>query len=314
MQYIDTLEGPGRTLNDAEQCSNFFMFETELNNDSRRPPFHGIMFEVLPRAEMELVTIELDIRVDETSDLSVQVYTLNGSYLLLDAYDGSRWTRVANTKLVPIAGGSTAIIRTHEFEPIQLGLRERRSFYITMTGPHIDYIAEALQRPGSLQKRTDELEMFVGSGFDQHNFPGTVNRNLSPQFAGMLHFNRRAPCNGMTTTTVEFRILVDQIGTSELMTQISPYVDTAVRRTLENIAQLQSLVTKFSLGVSLEARTARASFTGTLIVLQLAIECFIDVSFSCTRLGDVKDHVLRNGDSVPILSYEVRSPSHTMFS
>jgi hypothetical protein len=92
------------------------------------------MFEIYPNMDLELLTMELDIRVNEAAgqpDLWVEVYTLVGSYELFEAYTADRWTLVTETNAVLLPGGQGAIIPTSDFNKVEMKAGERRSFYVT---------------------------------------------------------------------------------------------------------------------------------------------------------------------------------------
>jgi hypothetical protein len=92
------------------------------------------MFEIYPNMDLELLTMELDVRIDGTGgqpDLWVEVYTLVGSYELFEAYTADRWTLVTETNAVLLPGGQGAIIPTSDFNKVEMKAGERRSFYVT---------------------------------------------------------------------------------------------------------------------------------------------------------------------------------------
>lgn len=117
-----------------QNCKERTSISTTFNNDDRIPTYTGIMFEVFPNMDLELLTLEMDVRIDGVGgvpDLWVEVYTLVGSYELFGAYGAERWSLVSETNAVLLAGGQGAIIPTSEFNKVEMKAGERRSFYVT---------------------------------------------------------------------------------------------------------------------------------------------------------------------------------------
>lgn len=117
-----------------QSCNERTSINTKFNNDDRIPTYTGIMFEIFPKMDLELLTLEIDIRVDRTDkepDLWVEVYTLLGSYELFKAFTAERWSLVTETNVVLLPEGQGAIIPTSEFTKVEMKAGERRSFYVT---------------------------------------------------------------------------------------------------------------------------------------------------------------------------------------
>lgn len=249
-----------------EECSTVAAVNTTYNNDDRVPTYTGVMFEMFPQMDMELLTIELDLRIPEDEpdvDLSVEVYTMAGSYELLKAYDADRWTLVAEATAVLLPGGG-AIIPASEFSSLTITAEQRRSFYITMKKSYIDHNVMALQKTGELQMRTPEFDLFVGVGFHEYKFPGDYDRNLDPQFAGVLHLRRTAECSKLvTTTTLTYDFLLNEAPTGERIAQVNQLVDDAVETMLQKNADLSSYTRNYDLEKNALARTGRKAYVGT---------------------------------------------------
>jgi hypothetical protein len=254
-----------RQLQQEEECTTIAAITTDYNTIDRVPYF-GLMFEIFPRMDLELLTIELDIRIprgETDPDLSIEVYSMIGSYELLKAYDDARWSLVSTSKLVPVPGGGGGIIPSNEFAPLQIKAKERMSLYISMKGPYIDFNAFALDKTGELQLRTSEMDILVGVGYNSYNFPGTFDTILDPQFAGTLHVRKTAECSlFIATTTVEYNVLVGEELSSELMGEISQVFDDAINTLMQTDSTLLEYQQKFGLEKKDETKTGRAEYSG----------------------------------------------------
>jgi hypothetical protein len=268
-----------------EECTTIATVTTEYSTVDRTPYF-GLMFEIFPSMDLELLTIELDIRIprgETNPDLSIEVYSMIGSYELLNAYDDARWTLVSTSNLVPVPGGGGAIIPSNEFTPLKIKSKERMSLYISMKGPYIDYNAFALDKTGELQMRTAEMDILVGVGYNSYNFPGSFDRTVSPQFAGALHVRRTAECSlFIATTTVEYNVLVGEELSSELMAEINKLFDDAVNALMETSnSALLEYQQNFALEKTDETRSGRAEYSGKVNCLR----AFFDDDGPSSRLS-----------------------------
>lgn len=252
----------------VEQCTTIAAVNTTFNADTRVPTYVGMMFEIFPRMELELLTLELDVRIPEDelegADLSVEVYTMKGSYELLHAYDENRWSLISKGTAVLLPGGQGAIIPRNEFSPLKIEAKERRSFYVTMKKSYLDHNVMALQKTGELQLRTPELDILVGVGFNQYKFPGDYDRLLDPQFAGVMHFRRTAECGltTTTTTTVEFIYLIGEKASSELVLQLNEAVNEAIGALMEEETVFLKYQEDYELQITQDARSGKTEYEG----------------------------------------------------
>jgi hypothetical protein len=186
-------------------------FNTKYNDIPEIPPYLGILFSVKSRAQpLEILTLELDLRLEDDSDTSIEVYTYDGIFDLVFS-DASKWKQVANTKVVrnPRGAGAGALIPVADFDTITLGPNERVSFYITMKSPLIDFNVDVFMKPGKLAMENDDLSVFVGSGLTEYKFPSEVDTLLDPQFAGVIHYKRTLEtCDIREITSVTYQFLV----------------------------------------------------------------------------------------------------------
>jgi hypothetical protein len=262
-----TMDGE-RQLQGVEECTTIAAIKTLYNSDSRVPPYVGIMFEIFPKMDLELLTLELDLTIPNgvtDADLSVEVYTMDGSFELLKAYSPSGWTQIADATATLLPGGQGAIIPSAQFTPLKLEAEERRSFYVTMKKPYLDHTVMALQKTGELQMRTPELDILVGVGYNEYKFSEEYDRLLDPQFAGVLHVRRTADCALMvTTTTVEYNFLVEQETSTELLSEVSDAMNNAMEKLMQANPVLKGFQKDFDLKISELARSGRKEYEGTL--------------------------------------------------
>ena len=256
-----------RLLQLEGDCTSLKALNTTYNLDDRVPTYVGIMFEMFPKSDMELLTLELDVRIpedDEDVDLSVEVYTMRGSYEVTKAYDydPSKWLLIAKTTGVLLPEGGL-IIPTSDFNRLEIPRGERRSFYVTMKKSYLDHNVMALQKTGELQLRTDDLDLKVGVGFHEYKFPGDFDRTLDPQFAGIMHYRRTTECKRATsTTTVDYTFLLEQTVTPKLITDVNRHIDEAVRALLEQNSALKSYQKYYGLQLYNEPKTSAIRFEG----------------------------------------------------
>jgi hypothetical protein len=186
-------------------------FNTKFNDIPEIPPYLGILFSVKSRAQpLEILTLELDLRLEDDSDTSIEVYTYDGLFDLVFS-DASKWKQVANTNVVrnPQGAGAGALIPVADFDTITLEPNERVSFYVTMKSPLIDFNVDVFMKPGKLAIENDDLSVFVGSGLTEYKFPNEVDTLLDPQFAGVIHYKRTLEtCDVLEITTVTYQFLV----------------------------------------------------------------------------------------------------------
>ena len=255
-----------RVLQSEGQCTAVEAVKTPYNNDDRVPTYMGIMFTVFSRANMELLTMELDVRIpkNETNpDLSIEVYTMKGSFENYQAYGPDRWTLVAETTGIILEEGEGVLIPTEHFDTVQIKSGEKRSFYVTMKKSYIDHTVVALDKTGELTVQTNELDIFVGVGFHEYKFPGDFDRTLDPQFAGVLHLNKTEDCHKMvTTTSVEYSFLVDQQPSAQIQSQINANVETAIKAMMNQNPALKSYQKYYFLQKNGETFTSTVIYDG----------------------------------------------------
>jgi hypothetical protein len=320
MRIIDKV-GERQLLEEEEECTMITALNTTYNHDERNSPYVGIMFEIFPRMDLELLTIEFDVRIPEDErdvDLSVEVYTMPGSFEILKAYESDRWTLVTETKAALLPGGGGAIIPAQAFNALAISARERRSFYVTMKKPYLDYNVMALDKTGELQMRTRELDLLVGVGLNEYKFPGDFDRTLDPQFAGVLHVRSTSKCTAtpllLSTTMVDYDFLLNQKMTATIMSDYNEYMDDAITNLMQTSSALLNYKDNFALKYIKPIRTIRMDYEGTMNDDSLYC-CFLTrwrgYSRFLSHFSMLQRAVQYSGNIVQHPLCELRSPSLT---
>lgn len=232
-----------------EQCGTFERLNTTYNDENAIPPYLGVMFELFSKIDMEILTLEIDIRFENgVEDLWIEVYTKEGPF---GAYvgDESAWTKVAESEMVRAPEGVGAIIPVEDFTPVPMPRRTKRSFYITMKEAYIDFTAYALQKTGEIYIKGGDFDVLVGSGLTEYKFPAEVDRILDPQFAGVVHYKRvSTSCEELTSeATVEYRFLFSQDMESSFYQTMNASFEGFVSQMLETNPNLISWVEQYGL-------------------------------------------------------------------
>lgn len=215
-------------------------------------------------SDLDVLTFELDIRWDlNPTDLSVEVYTLAGSYDKL-FHQPDAWDQLAATNLVLAPEGNSAVIPVADFKTLHVPARERRSFYVTMKGPFLDQTVYGLQKTGDVHVKGDDLQLLVGSGFTSYKFPDAIDTVLHPQFAGVVHYKKSFACDDTqaSTTNVEFQLIFEKNELDgALVSNTNAAIGRAVGGLLESNANLRSFVEKYGLQMRSAPETMLASST-----------------------------------------------------
>ena len=249
-----------RQLQTVEQCVATTSLNTTYNDVAEVPPYTGIMFEIFARSNIEILTFEMDLRVGNATDLSVEIYSLEGAYAML-VNNESAWELVAKTVAILEPDGNGVIVPVGDFAPVTMAERTKRSFYVTMKGPYLDHRVNALQKTGEVQISVPDMEILVGAGLTEYKFPEKIDRIVDPQFAGVIHYRKTTDCNKMVSTTlVEYKFLLDRI---ELFLEANAAIAVAIDKLLQSSKVLKSYVEEFSLQISQPAVTEKQAFSST---------------------------------------------------
>lgn len=253
-------------------CQFVESLTTPYNEVTAVPTYTGLMFKIYAKTEIEILTFELDLRLDPTttSDLSVEVFSKAGTYVEATT-DISQWQQISNTKIMPFSssGNAGAIIPQNNFTPVVVPVDSEQSFYITMNQPYIDITVDALQKTDEVQIGTTDFDLFVGSGFSEPRFPAAgVNKTVDPQFAGIIHYRIRGKCEDLVDTSeipYRFLFLVEAELPTSVLETISQTIDAKIDSILEENPALQSYKEKYSLQRLGETKTEPEEYTGKFL-------------------------------------------------
>jgi hypothetical protein len=71
-------------------------FNTNTMTFREIPHYLGILFSVSPEHSPWKLTLQLDLRLEDDSDTSIEVYTYDGVFGRVFISDASKWKQVAN--------------------------------------------------------------------------------------------------------------------------------------------------------------------------------------------------------------------------
>jgi hypothetical protein len=255
-----------RTMNRELQfgrCAVNTALNTTYNARSDVVPYVGIMFSIFSKNPLEILTMELDIRFGDSTDLSVEVYTYEGRYDLV--YNVPIvWRMIANTTAVPAPEeGTGVIIPVNEFDTVSMGRMERRSFYITMKTPILDYNVNALAKTDEVAMQTQDMDLLVGVGFSEYKFPEEIDTLVDPQFTGVIHYARKTTC-GKVSTSVDYLFILDEQLRIEVLGDLTRFVDAAVTNIMLQDSGLQAFQEEHGLQKDGDAQTAAEVYPGKL--------------------------------------------------
>lgn len=249
-----------RQLASDQQCAATTALNTTYNAINEVVPYVGIMFSVFSNNPLDILGMELDLRLEGEEDLSVEVYTFRGRFESV-RNDPSVWTKVADTKAIPAPEGVGAIIPVNDFTTVSMGRDERVSFYVTMKAPLIDYNVAALSKTDELALKTRDLDLFVGAGLSEYKFPEEFDDLVDPQFTGVLHYARTTEC-GRTTTSIKYLFIVNENLRPETLRDLNKFVNTTVNDIMIEDDDIQQLQTAHNLEILSGAETTFEVYPG----------------------------------------------------
>jgi hypothetical protein len=266
------------------QCDVNTALNTTYNPNPAVIPYVGIMFSIFSRKPFEILTMELDIRFGNSTDLdlSVEVYTYKGRYeIIFD--DPSVWTLIANTTLVPAPEGTGAIIPVGDFDTVSMGKLERRSFYITMKSAIMDYNVAALAKTDEIALQNPDMDLLVGVGFSEYKFPEAIDTLVDPQFTGVLHYTKKSTC-GEVSSTVDYEFILDEQLRIETLGDLTTLIDAAVADIMLQDSGLIAFQEIHALQKDGDSQTTTELYTGksySMLTEYLTISC----KSHCLTLG-----------------------------
>lgn len=243
-----------------DQCEVIKKVQTPYNDNDAVPVYAGIMFEMFSKSEIEILSFEIDIRVKEKANLSVEVYTKQGGFS--DAVnDESLWEKVADTKLVRAPEGEGGIVPVADFATVSMPMRTKRSFYITMRKKFIESTVNALQKTGEKSYEGPDFDILTGSGLTTYKFPEKVDRIVNPMFAGVVHYQSVASCDSLKLSTeLTFQFLVGQNSNPGFPAELNAALDGFVDSMLDTSASLKEYVSDAGLERVDPTRTGNVPF------------------------------------------------------
>jgi hypothetical protein len=245
----------------TDQCAVNTALNTTYSANKDVVPFVGIMFSVFAKEKpLDILTMELDIRFGDNTDISVEVYTYDGRYDLI-FNKPSYWTLIANTTLVPAPEGTGAIIPVSEFDNVSIGQLERRSFYITMKSPILQYNVGALVKTDEVALQNADIDLLAGVGFSEYKFPEAIDTLVDPQFTGVIHYALNSPC-GQVSSTVDYEFILNEKLRVGVLEDFNRQIDAAVTDLLQKDSGLQVLQETHGLQKDGDAQTGTYIYTG----------------------------------------------------
>eukprot|EP00977_Amphora_coffeiformis_P013285 scaffold3421_cov181-Amphora_coffeaeformis.AAC.25 len=242
-----------------EICHEHQSFQTPFNENELVPSYHGIIFDIAVLTdEIEVVSLEFDAKINQITDMQVEIFTMNGSEYQDIVGNETAWEKVADTKAIASADGQTLSIPESSFNPQRIKRGKRQSFYISMKGPWIDSVVDALDKTGEIQTRNKDMLMYVGVGLNSR-FPedGEFDKTVDPQFSGVIKYRKVIDCNDdFKTTSVALRLITPQSENPVFVAQLGSSMDDVVETTLLNAAPFKDMVSTSHLTVSRGSETS----------------------------------------------------------
>ena len=226
-----------RSLQAACFVNEVAFYPFNFNDDDMA--FEGIMFNLKSQGGfVEVLTLELDVRVEDKTDLAIEVYTYNGDFSNVHARP-DEWELLADTELVLYPDSSRgAIVPSHAFRPFTLGNGELRSLYVKMKGPWIDNTINVFLDDGEpVPNDNQHVVLYPGAGLTDE-FPLSYNKFTRPIFAGGLHLRTEGACLVTPQTRVDYIINTDKEVSDALLVSISEAVDA----TMESLLRVDSVL------------------------------------------------------------------------
>lgn len=212
-----------------------------FNDNDDAVAFGGIMFNLKGQGDLvEVLTLDLDIRADDATDLAIEVYSYNGDFASAHA-DPDEWDLLANTQLVLYPdeyGFKGGIIPAHAFRPFTLNNGELKSLYLKMNGPWLDNsINVFLDNGEAVPSDNEDVIIYPGAGLSEP-FPLSYDRSTRPIFAGNMHLRTEGTCEEVPETKVEYIIVTDRQVSDALLVSISEAIDM----TMESLLRVDSVL------------------------------------------------------------------------
>lgn len=154
-----------------EQCLALKSLHTPFKDVDGILPVVGILFTVTAITDIEILTFELDVILNEAmrvKDPHVEVFAFKGEFFQLGDYlsyesDSSKWSPLfASDGVLTPEGKDLLLLPAAEFTPIALKEKDTYSFYVTMRGPFLDCVAQALKKRVKFRFSGTTLQLLSG--------------------------------------------------------------------------------------------------------------------------------------------------------
>eukprot|EP00977_Amphora_coffeiformis_P005976 scaffold1271_cov167-Amphora_coffeaeformis.AAC.11 len=239
-----------RQQEQEERCIATRSVQTIYNDNDLVPSYPGIMFDFVGLAEeIEVLTLEFDARVDDITDYTVEVFVTEGDYTQ-KLNDESQWTRLAHTKATIAPSGNGLVIPQPDFQPIKLKRGQRRTVYISMNGPWLDTIAQALDKTGEIQIQEQDLALYVGVGLNER-FPEDFDKTVDPQFSGVIHYRKEVNCEeALDSTSVDLQFLVAESEDPVFVSRLNKALGELIQNNMLQVPPFSTMTANYKLSQS----------------------------------------------------------------
>lgn len=117
------------------------------------------MFDIVALNKISIVGMY--IHTSSTSNVTVEVFTKDGSYISFDK-DANAWINIAAVQVQGQGRGQPTPLPDGAFDPVSLNEGEMRSFYVTLTTPEMRYTSGG--KLGEVYASNSDLQFLEGVG------------------------------------------------------------------------------------------------------------------------------------------------------
>lgn len=283
-----------------ETCYALSSFDTPYNKVASAITYSGIMFDLFTKAEpLEILTLEIGVRLSAVDDYSVQVYTTSGAYLS-KINDPSQWELVADAEGIPTPDGNGIIIPQRVFTNVNVGARERLSVYIQMKGPWVENRAEALKKTGELAFEGGDFNSYAGIGTGSL-FPDSPETTTDPQFSGKVHYQKPKACQDTTRSVIEFEFITGAGFDHSSLGPISRGLEAIANEYLMQEEWFVNQVSSAALKVESNTKTTTKPYNGGICPWSSCATYTTELTFSHSSglsKGEIQYNVYRYVDAI----------------
>ena len=226
---------------------------------------YGTMFTVSTLNEpLSITSLEFLASVDNMT--SVQVFTKTGDYRGYESDKGA-WLKIADASLRSAGNGLGTEIPEDLFSPVHMKHNETRSFYVTMSDPHLVY-SKTEVNVGRALSSDKLLQINAGAGVADSLFGTSLYEPRA--FNGALHFRHADSCIATLDTAVTYTFYI-QHTSSVTAKQVSDLTSQSVTSTLESLIQedadFQGYVTENEFQMGVVSSKAIISSNGKFLIV-----------------------------------------------